>query len=139
MEEINWVKERAKCSLEKVFQDLKVQVEQDVNCIRELCPEDSYTFSSNKARFSVTYDKENLFIDFALGENFILVSNNRESLFQATLTINDDGFCRVNIKGEKIEEKELELWQVRRRALEALFFCGLTRQQGMGKFQPLAK
>jgi hypothetical protein len=38
-------------------------------------------------------------------------------MFDVTLTFNDEGQCRLNVK-----EKECELWQVRRMALEELLF-----------------
>jgi hypothetical protein len=38
-------------------------------------------------------------------------------MFDVTLSFNDGGECRLNV-----QEKERELWQVRRMALEELLF-----------------
>ena len=40
-------------------------------------------------------------------------------MFDVTLTFNDEGGCRLNVKAE-----EHDLWQVRRMALEELLFRG---------------
>ena len=40
-------------------------------------------------------------------------------MFEVTLTFADEGECRLNVNGE-----DREFWQVRRMALEELFFRG---------------
>jgi len=40
-----------------------------------------------------------------------------KKILEATLTLNDSGECRVKIGGQ-----EYELWQMRKKALENLFF-----------------
>jgi hypothetical protein len=42
-----------------------------------------------------------------------------KKMFEVTLTLSDEGECRLNVN-----EKERELWQVRRMALEELLFRG---------------
>jgi hypothetical protein len=55
---------------------------------------------------------------FSLAEHAILVRDSRgKDMFDVTLTFNGEGECRLNV-----QEKERELWQVRRTALEELLF-----------------
>lgn len=118
----NWVVERAKCSLEGVFKKLELQVRDDVKEINQLRPDHQYIFTPNNVRFSVT-SHTGISVDFSLTSKAIVISNNDNVLFEATLTLNDDGDCRINLKGKNgQQENELQFWQVRRRALEPLFF-----------------
>jgi hypothetical protein len=57
---------------------------------------------------------------FSLAEHAILVRDHKgKEIFEVTLTFNDEGECRLNVK-----DKERDLWQVRRMALEELLFRG---------------
>jgi len=55
---------------------------------------------------------------FALAGKTIQVKNgDREVLFEAGITLNDAGECKL-----RVDTEEVESWQFRRRALEELFF-----------------
>jgi hypothetical protein len=57
---------------------------------------------------------------FSLAGHAILVRDDKgKEMFEVTLIFNDEGECRLNI-----EEKDRDLWQVRRMALEELLFRG---------------
>jgi hypothetical protein len=45
--------------------------------------------------------------------------DNGDKMFEVTLAFNDEGECKLNVN-----EKERDLWQVRRMALEELLFRG---------------
>jgi hypothetical protein len=54
---------------------------------------------------------------FRRGLKTIEVSGDGIKAFEATPTVNDEGKCRLKVNGI-----EREFWQVRRMALEKLFF-----------------
>ena len=57
-------------------------------------------------------------VEFCRCEKTIQVNDkDGKKILEATLTLNDSGECRVKIGGQ-----EYELWQMRKKALENLFF-----------------
>jgi hypothetical protein len=102
-----------------------LQVEGDVKTRNALRPNNSpYEFSlkENGDEFTVilTASDAHKSIIFSLTGHAIEVRDFRgKELFDVTLTFNDEGECKLNV-----QEKELELWQVRRMALEELLFRG---------------
>jgi hypothetical protein len=122
--ELDWVTERSECSIVKVFEMLRLQVKADVEKRNGLLPQQSYykfEMTTQDSAFSVL-SRSNInkskAIVFELVENEIQVNDKKgNSIFVATLTLNDAGECLV-----KIKDKECELWQMRRAALEDLFF-----------------
>jgi hypothetical protein len=119
----DWVTARSSCSLPNVFKELRLQVEEDVKTRNALRPNNSpYEFSvvENGDGFTVILEAQDVHrsVEFSLAGHAILVRDGkREDMFDVTLTFNDEGQCRLNVK-----EKECELWQVRRMALEELLF-----------------
>ena len=122
MENFDWVTARAKCSLVEVFEKLRLQVGVDVQTRNKLLsdPRDAFSVIESEAKpsFSVIVPSNPLpSITFSLSDERIGVSHKGRLIFEATLTLGDDGECRLKING-----KERELWQMRRMALEELFF-----------------
>jgi hypothetical protein len=121
----DWVTERSLCSLPKVFQALRLQVEEDIKTRNALRPGNSpYEFSvaENGPDFTVLLKAGDLHrsVIFTLAEHAILLRNDKDDqMFEVTLTFTDDGKCRLNVNGE-----ERDFWQVRRMALEELLFRG---------------
>jgi hypothetical protein len=121
----NWVTERSSCSLPKVFQSLRIQVEEDVKTRNALRPKNSpYEFSVEetgsdfKVLFVATDARRS--VTFSLAENGILVRGDKgELMFEVSLVFTGDGECQLIVN-----EKHLESWQVRRMALEELLFQG---------------
>jgi len=119
----DWVTERSSCSLPKVFKDLRSQVEADVKTRNALRPNNSpYEFSvaENGDDFTVLLEAKdvNRSVIFSLADHAILVRDDKgNQMLEITVTFNDVGKCRLNVNKE-----EHELWQVRRMALEKLFF-----------------
>jgi len=57
-------------------------------------------------------------VNFNLTEHSIVISDqDGNTIFEAVATLNDEGECRLKVTGQ-----EKELWQVRKMALEELFF-----------------
>jgi hypothetical protein len=129
--DLNWVKERAACTLGQFFKELELGVRADVDKINLLIqPGVMLKFSVVKHdnRFSVICEVNGLTshaVDFTLSENEIVVSENQETKFSGTLTLTNSGACKLKVHDKlhgKINDEELEQWQVRRKALESLFF-----------------
>jgi hypothetical protein len=118
----DWVTQRSLCSFPNVFKELKLQVEEDVKTRNALRPNNSpYEFSVADGGDDFTvllkagdFQKS---VTFGLAEHAIVVRDDAGVMFEVTLTFNDEGQCRLHI-----HQKELELWQVRRKALEELLF-----------------
>jgi hypothetical protein len=123
--EKDWVTARSRCSLPNVFKELRVQVEEDVKTRNALRPNNSpYEFSVTEdgAEFTVILAAPDVrrSVIFSLADHAIGVRDSRgKEMFDVTLTFNDEGECKLNV-----QEKERELWQVRRMALEQLLFHG---------------
>ena len=121
----DWVTERSRCSLPKIFKELRSEVEEDVKTRNALRPHNSpYEFlvtedgsdfavllKANEARKSVT---------FTLADHAIQVRDDKGiQMFEVSLIFGDDGKCKLHI-----DKEERDLWQVRRMALEELMFRG---------------
>lgn len=118
----DWVSARFNCSTAKVFEKLRAGVRADVEAIQAKTAGAHYgfDFSSNGDSFVVLLQGNQLHdsVVFRLKENSIFVMDtNDKELFAARPTLNDKGECVV-----KIGDRECEIWQVRKRALEGLFF-----------------
>jgi hypothetical protein len=121
----SWVTERSSCSLPKVFQALRLQIDEDVKTRNGLRPKNSpYEFSVEESGsdFSVVFASKDVrrLVTFSLAEHGILVRGHKgDQMFEVRLTFTDDGQCQMIVN-----EKHLESWQVRRMALEELLFVG---------------
>ena len=127
-EPFNWVKERHACSIEAVFERLKLGVQSDVEERQKLRErgefgfESSFTFTPTIDRFSAsvrTHDSGRAVV-FCLRRNrnhIVILDDNNKEMMSATVTLTDDRECRIVVGLEIIEE-----WQFRKRALEFLFF-----------------
>ena len=122
----DWITERSACTLPKVFNTLRLQVEQDVNTRNALRPNYApYEFSMTEdiAEFGVLLKAKELqrTVKFSLADHAIVVRDDQgNQMFEVTMAFDDLGKCRLNIEGS-----EREFWQVRRMALEELMFRGL--------------
>jgi hypothetical protein len=131
---LNWVKARADCSLRNAFNALAEGAEEDTKAVKSVVDGRSRiafsVFRPSNKRFSVTRIDDPITnirqsVDFELGSNEITVygasNGSNEVMFRAGIALNNVGQCKLTIKGEE-DRGELEQWQVRRRALEKLFF-----------------
>jgi hypothetical protein len=126
MSKFDWVTERSSCALPKVYQALRLQIEEDVKTRNALRPDNSpYEFSvaaENGKDFTVLLKAKDVrqSVVFTLAEHAIRVGDDKgEPMFDVTASFGDEGECRLKVNGE-----ERDLWQVRRMALEELLFRG---------------
>jgi len=123
--ELDWVKARAACSLEQVFSELYHGVVQDVKDANVVLPP-----SPRNAPFEVLVSREGedftvqrseslkCIVSFVLLDEHIAVSSTATGeKWQFTVGLNDEGRCLLRENGQEFEQ-----WQVRRKALEGLFF-----------------
>jgi hypothetical protein len=119
----NWVTERSNCSLPKIFQTLRAQVEEDVKARNGLRPANApYEFSVevNGTDFSAVLVAGDVrsSVNFVLADHGILVRGGQgNQMFEVSLNFTPEGQCKLIVNDEP-----RELWQVRRLALEDLFF-----------------
>jgi hypothetical protein len=122
-QELNWVDARAECSLAEMFKSLELGVHEDVERrVSLLKPEEQIMFHavSRARRFSVVCESnefEPRSVDFCSTDKELTVSSGGEIKFTATVSLTNSGRCKL-----KVNDTELEQWQVRRMALEDLFF-----------------
>lgn len=121
--ELDWVKERSACTLEKVFSELHRGVEEDVKTANllplqgppfQLVVVDSRSFVVRRGEAIKPV------VTFMLETAGILVNStasNEEWRF--TVGLNNEGRCQLRHEGQEYEQ-----WQVRKMALEGLFFAG---------------
>jgi hypothetical protein len=126
-EQFDWVHARSECSLVRVFKELEQGIREDIDIAQSLVPEHYRTkfdiVKAANARFSATRVDDPMAasahsVDFACGKGKITVYNDKdEIMFAATLTLNNEGKCRLVVNDEEVTQ-----WQFRQRALEKLFF-----------------
>jgi hypothetical protein len=129
-ETFNWVKARAECSVHSIFKALEQGVREDVKEVEAvLDPRSRVQFSvvASSRQFSVMRVDDpitavGISVDFRQAQGEITVhsvtNDGEKELFRATLTLNHEGRCKLQVK-----DAELEQWQFRRMALEKLFFA----------------
>ena len=121
--DIDWVSERAACSPAKIFEALKIDLANDVATRQALCSKGAFhefSYIPKGTACIVLLQGNNLYesVVFSLTDKGISVKGgDGQPIFDATLTLSDDGRCRVKINGQ-----ERELWQMRKMALEKIFF-----------------
>jgi len=125
MGDFDWVKARAECSATEIFEKLRIQVQKDVDRWKALKVSSELKVSTaNEAGvFAVSVDGVGVYrgVRFSLEENAIVVDGiaPEKRMFLASVTLSDDGECRLKITGK---EKEYDLWQFRKLALEWVLF-----------------
>lgn len=124
MADLDWVRARADCSLHKVFERLVAGVKEDVVARQELAQDNDHGVN-----FAITTDEERHLlvsrsvrgtvstVEFILGPSEIVVEEDGLQTLAATAGLNENGECTMVVEGSQWEP-----WQVRRMALEGLFF-----------------
>jgi len=124
--QFDWVTQRSSCTLPKVFNTLRLQVEEDVktrNSLRPNPPAYEFLVTHDTGEFAVLLKAKELqkSVTFTLADNAILVRDDQgKQMFEVTLSFDDNGKCRLNVNAQ-----ERDSWQVRRMALEDLMYRGL--------------
>ncbi len=134
-QELDWVTERAKCTIRSVFKRLLHEIVVDVARRNDHLTDSQ---KSNGVCFSVKEEDEEAFVverkgqgyagavSFVILGSFISATSGVGSgTIQATIGMNDSGRCMLRIpkvNGQATEYHEIETWQFRKKAMESLFF-----------------
>src|SRR5216683_3617796 len=119
MPEFDWVSARSACSLVAIFEQLKMQLQEDVakrQSLREEIAHYGFRIVGKDKRLAVVVEGSGIYdsVLFILTDSGIEVADKDGKLrFKATPTLSDDGECRL-----KVGDQERELWHVRKMALE---------------------
>jgi hypothetical protein len=123
MAAFDWVTALDECSPAKVFEMLRLQVEEDVKTRNRLMSEHGrasheFATSANGGKFSVFINRTNdhRSVMFKLTDKGIAFTDCNGKETQASLTLSDKGECVA-----KIGNKECEFWRLRMMALADLF------------------
>jgi hypothetical protein len=126
--DFDWVKERHSCSPSIVIEKLRLQVQDDVEKRTALMTQAEkermkFEIVSEGRRFTVQVEGKNQLyrgVTFSLTVAGIAVHDaayGENLLYEAALTLSDDGECRL-----KVKDKEYDLWQFRKLVLQDIFF-----------------
>ena len=121
---LDWIAVRNACTLAAVFSELRFAVEGDVNKINaahRLDGDEAFTVKTIEPNGFVVYKvcdgstkSVRLFLEV---DRIGIYDDFNGQKYAAGITLTNEGRCILRIAGE-----ELEHWQVRRMALETLFF-----------------
>jgi hypothetical protein len=125
-QKLDWVQARAACTVGQIFVELRLAIDEDIkaaNAARKPPPGTEFAASpSSDGHVTAVYRSDNTgkLVKFLRGDDEIRVENElTNESFTARLTLNDEGRCKLKIDGE---DAQYEQWQIRKRALEGLFF-----------------
>jgi hypothetical protein len=124
--QFDWVTERSLCSVSRIFEQLGLEIQQDVdtrNAMRPAIPQFGFEYAfelvGDQNGFAVHLHAYQVHksVTFKLADGLIEVLDANDRKFQATVGLNDDGACMIYIDG-----KERSSWHLRKLALDHLFF-----------------
>jgi hypothetical protein len=124
----DWVTERHGCSIDSVFEKLRLDVKSDLDTRKNLGEqhdtfsfEPHFSFSSSQDAFSASVHFRNgnkRAAIFRRGKGYIGVADvDDKEIFRASLTLNKERQCRLVVDGEELED-----WQFRMKVLEPVLF-----------------
>jgi hypothetical protein len=124
MADFDWVKARADCSVALMFERVRIGVEADAKARNKMAEGKEgqiFRFFEEGDVFGVLRSdgatRHRMKFEIAGASIIVKLDDRQQPVLSGSVTLCDDGQCRI-----RVGEKELELWQFRCRALEALFF-----------------
>ena len=123
---VDWVRNRARCNVHRLFAELRLQVARDVTAACETCGSQS---------FAIREEQSDLFVVTAPGERLITfrLTGSRIEATEATTEgrkplrlparaeYDGDSGCRLAVRTAD-GRRRFELWEFSREALEDVFF-----------------
>jgi hypothetical protein len=124
-QELKWVEKRAACNVVEVFDRLCLEIQDDIIAINAIKYKELY-FQQDSLRdgtIVVGQPKRAPRVTVMIGivDQKIMVRNQAtQEQWSVTVGLNDEGRCILRLE----DSSELETWQFRKKALDALFFGG---------------
>ncbi len=124
--QLDWVTERSLCSVARVFEQLGLEIQHDVdtrNAMRPAIPQFGFEYAfemvGDENGFAVHLHAYQVHksVTFKRADGHIEVQDANGKTFQATVGLNDAGACMIYVDG-----KERSSWHLRKLALDHLFF-----------------
>jgi hypothetical protein len=124
---LNWVEKRAACTVATVFNQICDGVGNDVaefNSVSSLSEENQFRADLSQAGNGIAIGqpmripRKRVIIRADQSEIVVIQEWSGGEQWAATVGLNDEGRCTLRLK----DQTEIEQWQFRKRALEALFF-----------------
>jgi hypothetical protein len=123
-QELDWVNVRAGCTIEKMFQQLHDAIVEDIksiNQVRNYPDGRGFEVIVSPREYRVTVRRGETirpYVQFTIeGQNIRVVDDADTVNLSYGIAVGDEGRCKLTDHGE-----EREQWQVRKCALEGLFF-----------------
>jgi len=125
-QELNWIKERAACTVGKIFNRICDEIVKDVatvNSIHQLPIGVQFKAEMHSDGTTIFIAQPNIIprarVLTGVQNNWIVVNEEwRSKTWGVSIGLNDEGRCVLRLE----DDTELEHWQFRKRALEGLFF-----------------
>lgn len=119
---LNWVERRAACNVAEVFNQICLEIQDDIIAVNALKYKDLYfkhdTLSDGTFVIGQPSRVPRLIVSIGmLDQQIIVVDQATSGEWSARVGLNDEGRCVLKVDGS-----ELETWQFRKKALDALFF-----------------
>lgn len=126
-QELNWVEKRATCTVAKVFNQLCDGIRDDVavfNSVFRLTETDHFQADMHSSGTTIIVGCPNkvprlrVFVGIIEEKQIAVTQEWDGKKWSATIGLNNEGRCTLRLE----DGTELEQWQFRKKALEALFF-----------------
>ena len=122
-QELNWVKKRAACNIAEVFNQLCIEIGNDIIAINGLKYKELYFKQESLRDGTVVIGQPNrtprLTVSIGIVDQQIIVRDQATPKeWSVQVGLNSEGRCILKLE----DGAELEYWQFRKKALERLFF-----------------
>lgn len=120
---LNWVEKRAACRVEEVFNQLCIEIESDIIAINGLLRKELYFKQETLRDGTLVIGQPSRYprvtVSIGIIEQQIAVRDQATpNEWAVRVGLNNEGRCVLKLE----DDSELETWQFRKKALDALFF-----------------
>jgi hypothetical protein len=123
-QELNWVEKRAACNIAEMFDKLCLEIQDDIIAINAVKYKEFYFKQDSLSDGSIVIGQPKrtprVTVMIGIVEQKIMVQDQATpDRWSVSVGLNDEGRCVLKLEGGS----ELETWQFRKKALDALFFA----------------
>jgi hypothetical protein len=122
-QELNWVEKRAACKAEEVFHQLCIEIQNDIIAINGIKYKELYFKQESLRDGTIVIGQPNriprMTVSIGIIDQQIVVQDQATpDRWRVRVGLNNEGRCVLKLE----DGSELETWQFRKKALDALFF-----------------